>query len=224
AETGGEVLEYELEFVPGGFTARDHLHPQQEERHEVVDGSLRMTVAGAERQLGPGDVEVVPPATPHRLFPGEGQRIRARFALRPALETEALLETFFGLARDGKVGKRGEPNLFRLAVIFHEFGELGRPTRPSPGVQRAMLAPLAAVGRMPRLIEADVVGDLRGRGVWTLTPGERGTHVRFDWQVFADRPLLRYLTPVLRPLFRANHNWAIARAKEGLEPYCARAF
>ena len=74
----------------------------------------------------------------------------------------------------------------------------------------------------PRLIEADVVGDLRGRGVWTLTPGEGGTHVRFDWQVFADRPLLRYLTPVLRPLFRANHNWAIARAKEGLEPYCAR--
>jgi uncharacterized protein YndB with AHSA1/START domain len=71
----------------------------------------------------------------------------------------------------------------------------------------------------PRLIEADVVGDLRGRGVWTLTPRGDGTHVRFDWQVFADRPLLRYLTPLLRPLFRWNHNWAIARAREGLEPY-----
>ena len=44
------------------------------------------------------------------------------------------------------------------------------------------------------------------------------THVRFDWQVHADRRLLRVLTPVLRPLFRWNHNWAIARAMEGLEP------
>jgi uncharacterized protein YndB with AHSA1/START domain len=74
----------------------------------------------------------------------------------------------------------------------------------------------------PRLVEADVVGDLRGRGLWTLTPRDGGTHVRFDWQVFADRPLLRTLTPLLRPLFRANHNWAIARAMEGLEPYARR--
>jgi hypothetical protein len=68
----------------------------------------------------------------------------------------------------------------------------------------------------PRVAEADVVGDLRGRGLWTLTArGGGGTHVRFDWHVFADRPLLRYLTPLLRPLFRWNHDWAIARAIEG---------
>jgi uncharacterized protein YndB with AHSA1/START domain/quercetin dioxygenase-like cupin family protein len=71
----------------------------------------------------------------------------------------------------------------------------------------------------PRRITADVDGDLTGRGTWTLTPNDRGTHVRFDWQVHADRRLLRILTPVLRPMLRWNHNWAIARAIEGLEPY-----
>jgi hypothetical protein len=75
----------------------------------------------------------------------------------------------------------------------------------------------------PHTVIADVDGDLRGRGVWILTPTESGTHVRFDWQVYADRTLLRVLTPVLRPLFRWNHNWAIARAMEGLEPYAQRA-
>jgi uncharacterized protein YndB with AHSA1/START domain len=74
----------------------------------------------------------------------------------------------------------------------------------------------------PRLVIAEVDGDLRGRGMWILTPSAVGTHVRFDWQVHADRKLLRVLTPVLRPVFRWNHNWAIARATEGLEPY-ARA-
>jgi quercetin dioxygenase-like cupin family protein/uncharacterized protein YndB with AHSA1/START domain len=74
----------------------------------------------------------------------------------------------------------------------------------------------------PHALGVEVDGDLRGHGLWTLTPAPTGTHVRFDWTVDADRPLLRVLTPVLRPLFRANHNWAIARAMEGLEPYARR--
>jgi uncharacterized protein YndB with AHSA1/START domain len=75
----------------------------------------------------------------------------------------------------------------------------------------------------PLRIEAEVVGDLSGRGIWTLTPRDGRTHVRFDWRVHADRPLLRYLSPVLRPMFRWNHNWAIACAMKGLEPYAQRA-
>jgi uncharacterized protein YndB with AHSA1/START domain len=72
----------------------------------------------------------------------------------------------------------------------------------------------------PQEFEVSVVGDLTGKGVWTLTEaGEGRVHIRFDWRVIADRPLLRYLTPVLRPVFRWNHNWSIKRAIEGLEPY-----
>ena len=147
AETGGEVLEYELEFVPRGFAARNHLHPRQEERHEVLDGSLGIVVAGRERRLGPGEVEVVPVGTQHRIFATQETPIRARFASRPALESEVLLETLFGLARDRKVGKSGDPSLLQLAVIFDEFAELGRPPKPPPAVQKALFAPLAALGR-----------------------------------------------------------------------------
>jgi uncharacterized protein YndB with AHSA1/START domain/quercetin dioxygenase-like cupin family protein len=71
----------------------------------------------------------------------------------------------------------------------------------------------------PHVVQGDVEGDLRGRGTWTLTPTATGTHVRFDWRVYAGRKLLRALTPVLRPVFRWNHNWAIARAMDGLEHY-----
>jgi len=75
----------------------------------------------------------------------------------------------------------------------------------------------------PRAITAEVEGDLRGRGAWTLAEAlGGGTHVSFQWTVNADRPLLRMLTPLLRPAFRWNHEWAIARAMEGLEPYARR--
>jgi quercetin dioxygenase-like cupin family protein/uncharacterized protein YndB with AHSA1/START domain len=75
----------------------------------------------------------------------------------------------------------------------------------------------------PHIVSAEVDGDLRGKGVWMLT--ERGpdrTHVQFDWRAYADKPIVRTLTPVLRPLFRWNHAWAIARAIDGLEPYARR--
>ncbi len=71
----------------------------------------------------------------------------------------------------------------------------------------------------PRRFEVEVDGDLRGVGAWTFRDQDGKTHVRWDWTVFADKPLLRVFTPVLRPLFRWNHTWAVARAREGLEPY-----
>jgi hypothetical protein len=74
----------------------------------------------------------------------------------------------------------------------------------------------------PTMIEAVVGGDLSGRGIWTLKPKKDSVRVRFDWQVDADRPFLRLLTPVLGRLFRWNHDWAIKRAMEGLEPYARR--
>jgi uncharacterized protein YndB with AHSA1/START domain len=75
----------------------------------------------------------------------------------------------------------------------------------------------------PKHFQVEVVGDLTGTGKWTLTPQEGGAiHIRFDWIVHADRAFIRYLTPIMRPIFRWNHNWSVKRAIEGLEPY-ARA-
>jgi uncharacterized protein YndB with AHSA1/START domain len=71
----------------------------------------------------------------------------------------------------------------------------------------------------PNSFATQVVGDLTGSGQWALTPRNGGVHIRWDWTVLADRPLLRYLTPVFRPIFRYNHNWSVQRAIEGLEPY-----
>jgi len=87
------------------------------------------------------------------------------------------------------------------------------------------LSTVSTIARLepPRELEVHVVGDLRGTGVWTLTAVGDKVHVRFDWRVHADRALLRVLTPILRPVFRWNHNVAIKRATAGLEPYARRS-
>ena len=60
-------------------------------------------------------------------------------------------------------------------------------------------------------------GDFEGTGVWTIR--QDGDHVEavYDWRIAAEKPLLRYGTVVFRPIFAANHRWAMARGLESLE-------
>lgn len=59
-------------------------------------------------------------------------------------------------------------------------------------------------------------GDFDGTGVWTFTPEATGTHVRFDWTLRAEKPILRVLSFLLKPVFSWNHRWAMARGYENL--------
>jgi len=60
-------------------------------------------------------------------------------------------------------------------------------------------------------------GDFVGTGTWTLREDGEFVDVTYDWRIAATKPLLRIGTPVLRPLFAANHRWAMARGEESLE-------
>jgi hypothetical protein len=71
--------------------------------------------------------------------------------------------------------------------------------------------------RGPHGFSLDASGDLVGRGVWTLTQDGPIANVVYDWRVRADKPLLRYGSPILRPIFEANHRWAMARGEESLK-------
>ena len=70
--------------------------------------------------------------------------------------------------------------------------------------------------RPPLGFTLDAWGDFDGRGVWTLTQSGRFVDITYDWRVRADKPLLRYLSFLFKPIFSANHRWAMARGEESL--------
>jgi len=41
-DTAGELFQLDLYVQPGGFVAAEHIHPKQEERFEVLAGTLRL--------------------------------------------------------------------------------------------------------------------------------------------------------------------------------------
>jgi hypothetical protein len=60
-------------------------------------------------------------------------------------------------------------------------------------------------------------GDFVGRGVWTFAQNGPYVDATYDWRIRADKPLLRRLSFLMRPLFEANHRWAMARGEESLQ-------
>lgn len=60
-------------------------------------------------------------------------------------------------------------------------------------------------------------GDFEGTGVWTIARDGECAVATYDWRISAEKPLLRYGSPIMRPIFAANHRWAMARGLESLE-------
>ena len=65
-------------------------------------------------------------------------------------------------------------------------------------------------------------GDFDGTGIWTFAQEGRFVNITYDWRIRAEKPLLRYLSFLLKPVFSANHRWAMARGEESLTAELAR--
>lgn len=60
-------------------------------------------------------------------------------------------------------------------------------------------------------------GDFEGAGVWTFRQDGNRCHIVYDWRISAEKPLLKYLSFLMKPLFSANHRWAMAKGLESLK-------
>jgi hypothetical protein len=81
----------------------------------------------------------------------------------------------------------------------------------------------------PAGFKLEAEGDFVGRGIWTLrretSPGDPDgplTTVTYDWTVIAEKGILKNLSVIMKPIFRANHHWAMARGGESLKLELAR--
>ena len=65
-------------------------------------------------------------------------------------------------------------------------------------------------------------GDFEGRGIWTFEQNGAWVNITYDWKIKAEKPLLRYFSFIMKPLFSANHRWAMAKGEESLKLEIAR--
>ncbi len=146
-ELSDELLRIDSINPPGPEREPLHVHPRQESGAEVIAGSLVFEVDGKESRLGVGDSISIPANTPHRFWAeGEEPAHSVQF-FRPALDIASFFETFFALAQQGKLDKKGFPRPMQLALTVPEFGEEIRPVSPPWFVLRAFAALLGPFAR-----------------------------------------------------------------------------
>ena len=63
----------------------------------------------------------------------------------------------------------------------------------------------------------DASGDFVGRGVWTLEQQGEWVIVIYDWRINVEQPWLRTFSFLLKPIFAANHRWAMRMGEKSLE-------
>lgn len=76
--------------------------------------------------------------------------------------------------------------------------------------------------RSPYGFSLEAWGDFVGTGDWTFAQDGDWVDITYDWRIRADKPLLRVLSFIFKPIFAANHYWAMHKGEESLKLELAR--
>ncbi|MQA25643.1 MAG: cupin domain-containing protein [Micromonosporaceae bacterium] len=150
ADTNGAYLEVEATYAPMiDVRPQLHYHPRQDELFRVLHGELSVLVDGEPRSLTAGQDLVVTRGQRHSMWnPGPAP---ARFLWRttPALRTEAMFETFWGLVQAGKAGRHGlpRPPLLQSMLLMWAYRNEWRLATPPAAIALPLCAALSVPAR-----------------------------------------------------------------------------
>ncbi len=121
ADTDGRMLEMDDFWTRPDHRTPEHIHPEMQERWEIIAGSVRFRIAGVERTAGPGEVVIASAGVPHMAWNLDAMPVHLRIQMRPALGWERFVERLFALAHDGHTDERGIPDPTPTIELLREF-------------------------------------------------------------------------------------------------------
>jgi quercetin dioxygenase-like cupin family protein len=159
--TDGERVVVDLELAANGKVPGVHIHPKQEEKFEVLQGTMKFRYGRKKIVAKAGETVVVPAGKVHDFANAGMATAHVRVTISPALKMEEMFEANVALAKEGKVMKSGMPKPLELALFVREFKDEVQAPFPPPVMVRAVTSPLAAIakrrGRNCRYQPADCV-------------------------------------------------------------------
>lgn len=148
AETNGTQLKIDCVSPVSSTREKSHTHPYQENRFTILKGTLQFTINEKEQLARVGDIISVPKNTPHSFYNSGNTDAHYIQDFYPALKIDSLFETFFILARDGKLNKNGTPNILRTALILLNFEKEIRLSKPNWVLQKFIFVLLAPIAKL----------------------------------------------------------------------------
>ena len=135
----------ELTALPGARVAGEHLHPALDERFSVLRGELTVVRDGRRSVLHAGESAHIAPGVWHDWWNEAQEDAVVRVEITPGERFVHMIETLFGLAREGHVNAKGMPNPLQLALTAQEFSDVIVFHKPPQAVQRLVFSALTPI-------------------------------------------------------------------------------
>ncbi len=144
ADTNGEYLEMEWHLPPSTETPPKHIHPQQREDYEVLEGALDVFVQDEWRTLRVGESASARAGEVHTFRVGD-RPVRVRNVHAPALDFEDYFATESALMEAGRIKSSSSPRAaLHYAVLLDQYRHCMVMSSP---LLRRLLSVLAPLGR-----------------------------------------------------------------------------
>ena len=151
AATAGEYVEMEFVLPHGCVPPPPHVHPEQIESYEVIDGEFEVMVDGQWQTLRPGESASVPQGTMHTFRNRSGGTVRVRNWHRPAKRFEEFIERMHSSLGQAGVKRSRDPRLFIcLSAVILEYPETLVPARSRDRLPMELLALAGRLLDIPR--------------------------------------------------------------------------
>jgi quercetin dioxygenase-like cupin family protein len=137
----------EMTALPGARVVGEHLHPALRETFSVLEGELTVVRDGQRSTLRAGEAAHIEPGVWHDWFNEAAVDAVVRVEVTPGERFAHMIETLFGLAREGHVDAKGMPNLLQLALTAQEFSDVIVFRKPPASVQRVVFGALTPIAR-----------------------------------------------------------------------------
>ena len=160
ADTDGRLLEFELELAEDGHVPGAHVHPEQEERFHVLEGTMQFRLGLRKIVAGPGETVVVPAGRVHRFANGGEGTARVRVEVEPALDMEQLSRPRSSSRTRATRRARACPSRCTSPCSSAAYEREVRAPFPPAWVVRVLMAPLAALARRRGHAERYVLADV----------------------------------------------------------------
>jgi quercetin dioxygenase-like cupin family protein len=135
-DTKGELLEMESSFRPFSKEPPPHYHPYQVEDFQVLAGELKVRSNGTVATYKKNETFHIPADTIHSMWNCSEETTVVNWKVRPALTTENLFETIFGLSNEGKTNVDGMPAFLQTVLIANNYSNVYRAAKPPYFLQK----------------------------------------------------------------------------------------
>ena len=137
----------DLTALPGARVAGEHVHPALLESFSVREGELTVLRDGQKSVLRAGERAEIKPGVWHDWWNEGDVDAIVRVEITPGERFVHMIETLYGLAREGHLNKRGMPHPLQLALFATEFSDVIVFRKPPAALQRVLFSALAPIAR-----------------------------------------------------------------------------